>query len=293
MGGQRTAPVWCAVLLAFCTLWPAVGGAQNPDPEARTFIDALNQRRTTEGVPALRLNSKLLADAETAAAQLANSASLQLDLVAQKKRLRQARYPWRRITSVAANGAADPNRLLQAYLARDSVRKSLLSIDYSEVGVGIAAGGAASGEFWVVTLAEPYAAARPGWRSEVIEHVNRFRARNGLPGLVGNDTLDRMAQGHSEDMAARGYFAHDSPDGRTVGDRAAEAGYKFRTLSENLAGGKRRPGRVVEGWINSPPHREAMLNPDIEEAGVGYVFHPFDDATERLVHYWTLNMGKR
>ena len=94
-------------------------------------------------------------------------------------------------------------------------------------------------------------------------------------------------------MAARGYFQHDSPEGGTLGDRAALVGYKYRTISENIAGGMRRPSRVVDGWIDSPPHRDAMLNPDIEEAGVGYAFHPFDDAARPLVHYWTLNMGKR
>ncbi len=287
---RRTAVLALAVFLAALT---PHAGAQTADPDAQAFIDALNNRRATVGVPALRLNRQLLADAEMAAAELSRNGSLELDLDAQERRLRRARYPLRRIASMTAAGSVEPDNLLRQYLSRDDIRNNLLSLDYSDVGVGIATRGPASGDVWVITLAEPYAAARAGWRQEIIERVNRFRALHGLPGLVGNDTLDRMAQRHSEDMASRDYFDHDAPDGGTVGDRAQEVGYKYRTISENLAAGMRRPRRVVDGWIDSPPHREAMLNPNIEEAGVGYAYDPFDDGAVRSVHYWTLNMGKR
>lgn len=291
---RRSAPVaWCAVLVAFLTVhsWP--GQAQEPDPSARIFIDALNQRRTSAGVPPLRLNGIILTDAQAIATDLARNGSLEIDLEGQERRLRRARYPLRRIASMTAAGAAEPERLLQQYLSQESMRESLLSIHYSDVGVGVASQGQAAGDVWVITLAEPYAAARPGWRAEIVRHVNLFRAKHDLPPLVANDTLDSIAQAHSEDMAARDYFAHNSPDGVSVGDRANAAGYGYRTIAENLAAGMRRPQRVVDGWSRSPPHRKAMLNPNVDEAGVGYAFDPYDDGNVRSVHYWTLNLGRR
>jgi len=293
MPRQRAALAWCAILLGFLVYAPTPGHSQSADPAARAFIDALNQRRSADGVPPLRLNATLLNDAEATAADLARNGSLELDLEAQEKRLRRARYPRRRIASMTAAGAAEPERLLQQYLTHNQMRKNLLSLHYSEVGVGVAARDAETGDVWVITLAEPYAAARPGWHGEIIERVNRFRAQHGLPTLVANDTLDTIAQAHSEDMAARDFFDHDSPDGRSVGDRATGAGYRYRTIAENIAAGMRRPSRVVDGWIDSPPHREAMLNPKVEEAGVGYAYDPFDDGAVRSVHYWTLNLGRR
>lgn len=241
----------------------------------------------------MRLNDTILNDAQAIAADLARNGSLEIDLDSQEIRLRRARYPLRRIASMTAAGAAEPERLLRQYLSRADMRESLLSIHYSDVGVGVASQGRAAGDVWVITLAEPYAAARPGWRGEIIEQVNRFRAQHGLAPLVANDTLHGIAQAHSEDMAARDFFGHNTPDGVSVGDRAAAAGYGYRTIAENLAAGMRRPQRVVDGWIGSPPHREAMLNPKVEEAGVGYAFDPFDDGAVRSVHYWTLNLGRR
>jgi len=293
MRRRRAAVVWCAVLLALLTVPPSRVNAQTADPTAQIFVDALNQRRTAEGVPPLRLNGKILRDAEATAAELARNGSLEIDLDGQERRLRRARYPLRRIASMTAAGAAEPERLLQQYLSRTEMRENLLSLHYSDVGVGIASRGPADGDVWVITLAEPYAAARSGWRDEIIEHVNRFRAQHGLSALVANDTLDTIAQAHSDDMAARDFFDHQSPDGVSVGDRAATAGYTYRTIAENLAAGMRRPSRVVDGWVDSPPHREAMLNPKVEEAGVGYAFDPFDDGDVRSVHYWTLNLGQR
>src|SRR3989344_3789576 len=45
--------------------------------------------------------------------------------------------------------------------------------------------------------------------------TNEDRADNNVPSLVENKLLDQAAQLKAEDMAAKGYFAHTSPEGKS------------------------------------------------------------------------------
>ncbi len=99
--------------------------------------------------------------------------------------------------------------------------------------------------------------------------VNAERAARGLPPLAREPRLDAAAQGHSDDMAARGYLAHESPDGRGPADRVAATGYPYETLSENVASGQLSARLVMDGWMGSAPHCRAILSPDPVDLGVG------------------------
>ena len=84
--------------------------------------------------------------------------------------------------------------------------------------------------------------------------------------------LTRAAQAHAEDMAARGYFSHQSPggpNGDDLGDRARAAGCSFRSVAENIAQGQRSEAEVLTGWANSPGHRRNMLNGRMTDYGLG------------------------
>ncbi len=102
--------------------------------------------------------------------------------------------------------------------------------------------------------------------------VNAERARNGLAPLVDNTLLDLAAQRHAEDMTAAGYFSHDSADGRSFDQRIQAVGYAGSSLAENIAwggGSLGTPRRVVSGWMNSPGHRDNILNGALRDSGVG------------------------
>lgn len=257
------------------------------------MLERLNRERAAAGVPHLRKDERLLDEAEATAARLARNGTLKVDIEAFEIRLRQARYPLRKLGTVTGAANAPPGQVIRRYLSDDGTRALLLSPEYSEIGLGLAPRRSADGKVWVIALAEPYAQARNGWKDDILDGVNAFRARHGLDPLVEHEALSEIAQSHSEDMAARDFFAHDTPDGISVADRARGAGYKYRAVGENIAAGMRRPSRAVEGWINSPPHREAMLDPEYREAGIGYAYDPFDDGAVRSVHYWTLTLGQR
>lgn len=106
-------------------------------------------------------------------------------------------------------------------------------------------------------------------RDAVLCIVNAERAARGLPPVVREGRLEAAAQGHSDDMAARGFFDHDTPEGRTPSDRADAAGYPFASLYENIALGQTTPRQVMLGWMQSTGHCHAVLAPDVADLGVG------------------------
>jgi len=94
-------------------------------------------------------------------------------------------------------------------------------------------------------------------------------------------------------MANNDYFSHTSLDGRTLSDRISQAGYLNWTVAgENIAAGFSTPESVMEGWLNSPPHRSNILGSLFNEIGVGYAYDA-NDAFGPYYHYWVQNFGAR
>ena len=81
-----------------------------------------------------------------------------------------------------------------------------------------------------------------------------------------------MAQAHSEDMAKRGFFAHNNPDGATPFDRMKRAGITYRAAAENIAAGQRTAEEVVDSWMNSSGHRANILNASYTKMGLGIAY---------------------
>ena len=102
----------------------------------------------------------------------------------------------------------------------------------------------------------------------VVDVVNEERARAGCPSVRGEAGLHDLARRHSADMAARGYFDHTDPDGRTPWDRAEAAGISG-VGGENIAMGAPDARSVMDMWMDSPGHRANILNCDFTRIGVG------------------------
>ncbi|OIK02239.1 sigma-70 family RNA polymerase sigma factor [Streptomyces monashensis] len=111
--------------------------------------------------------------------------------------------------------------------------------------------------------------AASGEVAQVIALVNQQRAAAGCSPVSENADLDQAAQGHSDDMAARNYFDHVSPDGTDPGQRITAAGYHWSAYGENIAKGQSTPQAVMDAWMNSPGHRANILNCAFKELGVG------------------------
>ncbi|MFF3786646.1 CAP domain-containing protein [Streptomyces sp. NPDC001933] len=104
--------------------------------------------------------------------------------------------------------------------------------------------------------------------SAVLALVNQERAKVGCSPLTANSSLASLAQDFSEDMAARGFFDHTDPDGRTPWDRASKAGVQG-LAAENIARGQATAQAVMDSWMDSPGHRANILNCDYRTLGVG------------------------
>ncbi len=98
--------------------------------------------------------------------------------------------------------------------------------------------------------------------------TNEARVENGLSKLNINETLTYAAQAKADDMAEKGYFAHQSPDGSQPWDWISREGYKYSYAGENLAVNFSDSEKVVEAWIDSPTHKLNLMGPRYTEVGI-------------------------
>ncbi|MCC6148226.1 MAG: hypothetical protein IT308_11755 [Anaerolineaceae bacterium] len=102
--------------------------------------------------------------------------------------------------------------------------------------------------------------------------INQERANQGLSSLNWQSQLAAAARLHSTDMACKNFFSHTGSNGSTFDQRIRAQGYSFSYAAENRAAGG---GSQVafNSWMNSPGHRTNMLNPNLSEIGIGYMFN--------------------
>lgn len=105
--------------------------------------------------------------------------------------------------------------------------------------------------------------------SELLQDTNNQRDGNGLGGLGLNDQLNAAAQAKANDMAARDYWSHNTPDGTPPWTFITNAGYHYQTAGENLAYGFDTSDYTVTAWMNSPEHRANILNTTYKDVGFG------------------------
>jgi uncharacterized protein YkwD len=128
--------------------------------------------------------------------------------------------------------------------------------------------------------APPNAGASPSaysrTESRIFDLINRQRQHNGLPALVFNAELDRMAKIQATNMARLRKLAHNLPESQTptLGDRARYVGYPFGRIAENVAEGFPNAETVVQGWMTSSGHRHNVLDGGVVETGIGIARAP-------------------
>ncbi len=103
----------------------------------------------------------------------------------------------------------------------------------------------------------------------IISLVNQHRAEMGVSELKSNDVLASSAQLKAEDMARKSYFSHINPEGLDAWHWFDRAGYDYRFAGENLGVNFRTASGLMNGWMNSPTHRENILNGNYLEIGIG------------------------
>lgn len=101
--------------------------------------------------------------------------------------------------------------------------------------------------------------------SEMLGYVNEVRKQYGLRELDGLELLDSAADVRANELLEN--YSHDRPDGNSYITAIEETDLpEWRAAAENIAYGMNSMTTVKEAfdaWMDSPPHRENILNPDV------------------------------
>lgn len=132
--------------------------------------------------------------------------------------------------------------------------------------------------YTTVRETKPSAALVSSIEKEAFDLINKKRADIGLEPLTWSDDLAALARLHSQDMADQKYFSHRGSDGSMVDDRADKLGIKnWSAIGENIAferGFDDAANFAVDRWMESPAHKQNLLDKRWKETGMGVAILP-------------------
>ncbi len=134
------------------------------------------------------------------------------------------------------------------------------------------------------TLEKPMAATDP-MVIAIVEAHNKIRAEEDLPPLTFAPLLALAAQVQAEDMAEHDEMRHEGSDGSTSSERIKRAGYRSLATGENVAKWYPDVAQVMQGWVDSPPHKKNIVG-DFTELGVARV------ESKAGKPFWCVDFGK-
>ena len=265
VAGFATSRAFALALAAAAFAVIAFAAAASPD-----VLNELNAIRADgcggrSGISSpLRENAQLVEAAKRAAAQVSFRAALDA-------------AGYRATRSVMIHVSGDPGARSVAGFVANQYCASLVESAYRDIGIH-----QQRRETWII-LAAPFAPpvleASDAVARRVLELVNGARmqarmcgnTRFAVAGLLRlNAALSRTALAHAADMAQHSYLAHEGRDGSSPADRVTRAGYRWRSVGENIASGPTTAEAVVDGWIRSPRHCANLMAPQYTEMGVAY-----------------------
>jgi uncharacterized protein YkwD len=261
------------------------------------WLARFNQERAWAGAPPLRLSPVLAQVAQEQAEAMARDGRRfqNLSVAAVAAGLRQAGY-----------SAHDWREEAVVDTARSTVRSgpgtgAALQGRFRDFGVGAAQRhdgarlyvflfGEHQGDYFASATAG--LADRARLASEMLARVNDIRRRFGLPAMRRSPLLDRLSQEHAEDMLARSYFDHKTPEGLGPSDRARAGGYGTG-IGENLVEQRFSVSETLEAWLDSPAHRRNILDPSCREIGLGVALGGgYDAAPGGYRVIWVQSVGR-
>jgi Cysteine-rich secretory protein family len=101
----------------------------------------------------------------------------------------------------------------------------------------------------------------------LFDAANQERAAKKLHPLKWDKALAQAASEHAKRMAQQNTLSHQLPGEEDFKARALRAGARFSSLAENIAEGQDAPS-IHNQWMNSPPHRENLLDPKLDSIGI-------------------------
>ena len=280
---NRVFRLFTAVVAALAAAGAVCAAPGAPDP-ATSVLALLDRVRAEAGLPRFERPAALDASAARRARDLAALPAAQLGEAAPTAPFLDAAgvvyAEAREHRLVAWRRDVPAERIVEPWRGSPAEWAAVMAKKYREVGAGWAE--RRDGRIVVVVLLVAPPPRRDAEELRALERstfdgVNAERAARGLEPLRWNGLLAAIARRHGADMAARRYFDHRSPEGTTPAQRVEAAGLDFRAVGENLAeslGQDDPAANAVRGWMNSPEHRDNILDRTFEESGLGVAVGP-------------------
>ncbi|HSW37265.1 MAG TPA: CAP domain-containing protein [Candidatus Saccharimonadales bacterium] len=136
------------------------------------------------------------------------------------------------------------------------------------VGLGLFVNGLLTGPHGVLGDTSDFS------QTALVAETNLERSSSKELPLVSNNVLAAAAQAKANDMVARNYWSHDTPDGKTPWAFLSNAGYQYQTAGENLAYGFNNASDVIKAWMSSSEHRANLLSAKFQQVGFGVASSP-------------------
>lgn len=108
-----------------------------------------------------------------------------------------------------------------------------------------------------------------GMEQQIFDITNVLRTQYEIATLKWDESAQQVAYLHSQDMAVNDYFSHTSLNGNGLKERLETEQVVYLNAAENIASGYIDAISAMEGWLNSPSHRDAMLSDRYTHLGVG------------------------
>ena len=121
--------------------------------------------------------------------------------------------------------------------------------------------------------------------SSVLSQINAQRSAAGLGAVSLSSSLSQIARNYSRSMAENDFFSHGNLVGRVNPNST------YQAVGEIIYAGRdadNSPAAAVTAWMNSPQHREKVINPIYTLAGVGY----WCDPSSTYGGYYTVDFAK-
>ncbi len=276
-----------AALLGLAALTATAAPAQKTSPEQQSVLNALNdvRARGCAGNPAAA--SPLHHDPRLSAAALRVAGGAKLAVA-----LKASAHRSPRTTLIALSGYTGAKATAQGAISHSC--STLIDTEFKEMGFY-----ARGTQVWIV-LAVPFSPPAltdaDQLEVQVLALVNEARSQARQCGsetlaatqpLRLNSRLRSASAAHADEMARLDYFSHTGHDGLHVSERASRAGYRWRSIGENIASGQMSADAAVQGWLKSPSHCANLMTPSYTEMGLAFAVNPQSDGGV----YWVQVFG--
>lgn len=125
---------------------------------------------------------------------------------------------------------------------------------------------------------------------DLIELINEVRAFNDAGPLSIEDKLTAAAEQHAAFMLQHSILSHSGRNESNFEKRIQKETYSYKSAAENIAFGVATNEEVLDLWMNSPPHKKNLINPDFTQIGIG-VAPVLHQAPKNYQRYWAVSLA--